>query len=49
MHMWGLPGTPDAEKNQTDGWHTQMEHELHTATGSIQAWLQISKCAIVEL
>ena len=37
------------QKNQTDGWHTQIKHELHTATGSIQAWLQISKCAIVEL
>ena len=37
------------QKNQTDGWHTYIKHELHTATGSIQAWLQISKCAIVEL
>ena len=31
----GSPRYSRCKKNQTDGWHTQIKHELHTATGKV--------------
>ena len=47
MHMRGSQGLPMQKKSKR--WMAHMgKTELHAATGSVQAWLQISKCAIVE-